>query len=553
MSEGRIILKSFFVKNISSLEKVLPKPNLTASRQNMASCLMGERFSYQIAFIGDAGIHGEKKVKIRIESDIEDKIRLYDVKCVPVQMPAYLEEYDEDYISRSVGVFPDVLVPNCGTVTVSAYYYKSIWVSVEGAPCGKHKIDVFFEDSSNEYSGKSSFELNVINKALPPQRLIFTQWFHCDCISSYYGLEPLSEAHWEYIDRFMKLASEGGINMLMTPIFTLALDTEVGGERPTVQLVDIACDKGEYRFDFTKLKRWLLLCAKNNIEYIELSPLFTQWGAEHTPKIEISEDGKRVKKFGWHTDSLSDEYKSFLSCFIPALISYLKENWDISKVYYHISDEPNERHLERYGRVHDFIKPYMSEIKHIDALSSVDFYKKGYVDEPVSSTIVINNFIDAKVENLWAYYCCGEGKYNLSNRFIAMPSYRNRIIGVQLYKYGIKGFLQWGYNFYYSFDSGKLLNPFIENDGDGLFPAGDAFSVYPGNDGPLASLRFYVFAEALADMRAFELLESYIGREEVLKLIDADGEITFNSYPKSEDYIISLRERVNKLIEENMK
>ena len=109
--------------------------------------------------------------------------------------------------------------------------------------------------------------------------------------------------------------------------------------------------------------------------------------------------------------------------------------------------------------------------------------------------------------------------------------------------------MQWGYNFYYSFHSEKLLNPFIENDGDGLFPAGDAFSVYPGKMGPLASLRLIVFADALNDMRALELLESYIGKEEVVKLIDSRGEITFRDYPKDEDYIISLREKINKLIE----
>ena len=37
-----------------------------------------------------------------------------------------------------------------------------------------------------------------------------------------------------------------------------------------------------------------------------------------------------------------------------------------------------------------------------------------------------------------------------TNRFIAMPSGRNRVGGFLLYKYGINGFLHWGFNFYYS-------------------------------------------------------------------------------------------------------
>ena len=53
------------------------------------------------------------------------------------------------------------------------------------------------------------------------------------------------------------------------------------------------------------------------------------------------------------------------------------------------------------------------------------------------------------LKNGWVYYCCGQG-YKVSNRFIAMPAWRNRILGVQLYKYKMEVFLHWGYNFSYS-------------------------------------------------------------------------------------------------------
>ncbi len=547
-------MKKICMKNISSLEKVLPKPYLTAVEYNSASCLKGEEFSYQIAFKGDISIR-EKNFQIKIKSDIAESIKLFDVKCVPVSMPAWLENCDEDYLTTADGVLPDILQPNNGTVIVPAYHYKAIWVSVkvpEDTAFGKHTIKICLE-ADGEVWAESIFELIVLNAQLPPQKLIYTQWFHADCISSYYNFKPLSEEHWEYIDRFMNTATEHGVNMLLTPIFTLALDTEVGGERPTIQLVDVIYDGQKYSFGFDKLKRWLNLCRKNRIEYIELSHLFTQWGAEHTPKIEVNEDGKTVKKFGWHTDSRSEEYKEFLSAFLPELTAFLKENWDAEKVYYHISDEPHEEHLERYGEICKLIKPYLADFHHIDALSSVEFYKRGYVETPVSTTLEINNFIGEKIENLWAYYCCCEGKQNLSNRYIAMPSYRNRIIGLQLYKFGIKGFLHWGYDFYYSSKSRKLLNPFIENDGDGAVPAGDPFSVYPGRQGALPSIRLKVFAEALQDIRALELLESEIGKDKVLKLIDGENTLTFRDYPKSSNSILELREKINRCIAEKVK
>jgi len=80
-----------------------------------------------------------------------------------------------------------------------------------------------------------------------------------------------------------------------------------------------------------------------------------------------------------------------------------------------------------------------------------------------------------------------------------------------------------------------------------MYPSGDCYSVYPGTDGPIESIRLKVFKEALQDIRALKLLESYIGKENTVKFIQygLDFEIEFDNYPKSAEYILQLRERVN--------
>lgn len=546
-------MHKFSLKNVSSLEKVMPSMTLSSAEYNGASCLCGERFSYQIAVIANGEDVGPAvRADISICSDLD--VKIYDVVSVPVSMPAFADGYDNAFITRESAVIPDLLILNDGTVAVSSYFYKALWLTVDvdkDAASGEHKITVSFE-KDGEVLGESVFGLNVIGAELPKQKLIFTQWFHCDCIASYYGLKPLSEEHWSYIERFVKTAAESGVNMLLTPIFTPPLDTKIGAERPTVQLIDVTYKDGVYGFDFTKLTRWLSMCRRHGIEYIEISHLFSQWGAMCAPKIVVYENGSEVKKFGWHTDSLSEEYKDFLSQLLPKLTEYLSENWDKDKVYFHISDEPNQDHIERYGVIQKFLKPFIDGFHHMDAISDYEIYEKGFIETPVPTIRTIDSFIGRGIENLWAYYCCGEGKYNLSNRFIAMPSCRNRIIGAQLYKYDIKGFLQWGYNFYYSQLSTRLVNPYVINDADSGFPAGDAFSVYPGADGPEPSLRLFVFYDALQDMRAMQLLESLCGRDAVTELIDSEGEIDFRTYPRSAEYILNLRERINKMIAENI-
>lgn len=545
--------KSLKIKTVSSLQKILPTPDSDAPEFSRGSCLIGERFSYQIAYMGDSDFHCAARMDIKINSDIADRIIVYDVECVPVTMAAYQDEFDNGYITRGNAIIPDILTKNDGTIAASATHRRSVWIAVEtdGAPSGRHNIEISFHDGEKECA-RSEFELNIIAAELPKQELIFTQWFHCDCISSYYGLTPLSQQHWEYIEKFVKMAADNGVNMLLTPIFTPALDTKVGAERPTVQLIDIGYDGVKYDFCFDKLGRWLDMCRKHGIEYLEMAHLYSQWGAEHTPKIVVRENGCEIKKFGWHTDSTSDEYKEFLSQMLPELTQFLKRHWDPDKVYFHISDEPDDNHIEHYGELYRFVKPYLKDFKIMDALSVYGIYEKGYVDTPVSATRAIDDFITHGVDNVWAYYCCGEGKYNLSNRFIAMPSYRNRIIGTQLYKYNIDGFLQWGYNFYYSQYSIKLINPYICNDAEGGFPAGDAFSVYPGMNGPEPSLRLFVFYEGLCDMRALKYLESLVGADKVRTLIDRHGEITFRDYPSCAEYILNLRRDVNSMIEEHI-
>jgi hypothetical protein len=136
-----------------------------------------------------------------------------------------------------------------------------------------------------------------------------------------------------------------------------------------------------------------------------------------------------------------------------------------------------------------------------------------------------------------------------------MPSFRNRVLGIQLYKYKIAGFLHWGYNFWYSQHSRKAIDPFKNTDANYSFPSGDAFLVYPGEDGPIESIRLEVLNEALQDLRALQLLESIVGREQVLTLLEEglDHEITFEQYPQDQEWYLQKRGQINDKIKETFK
>ena len=151
---------------------------------------------------------------------------------------------------------------------------------------------------------------------------------------------------------------------------------------------------------------------------------------------------------------------------------------------------------------------------------------------------------------MWTYYCTGQF-YEVSNRFMSMPSARNRIYGVQLYKYKIIGILHWGYNFYNSQFSIEHINPYEVTDAGNAFFGGSILGISGCGQKSGRIYPMMVHYEALTDLRALELLESLTSREHVMELIEGElaEPLTFKRYPKSDMYLIMLRNRVNKEIQ----
>jgi hypothetical protein len=544
------------ILQLSSLEKIFLNDGGREDTLTKASALKGERFSYQIAFRSEGDRNSRARLSIEIDAGLPVSVRR--VGNVPSELPLYPEISDDDYLCREPGLYPDPLFDDVeGEIISAAGSWHSIWVTVDiPSDCrgGNYPIKIKFigEDfSENRFQQEKQLELKVIDAVLPSQNLIYTQWFHADCIASYYGLEIFSEEHWQRIGQFMETAVKNGVNMILTPVFTPPLDTMIGAERPTTQLVKVKKEESSYSFDFSKLKRWIDLAKEKGIGYFEISHLFTQWGAACAPKIIAEVKGKEKKIFGWETAGDSPEYRGFLTSFLPALTNFLRKEGIEKTTYFHISDEPKgKEQKEAYQRAKQIVTPFLKDYPIIDALSEVDFYKEGIVEHPIPSTDHIEPFLNEDIDPRWAYYCCSQSR-DVANRFFSMPSYRNRILGTQLYLYGIQGFLHWGYNFYYSARSRRLINPFVTTDGDCAFPSGDPFSVYPGSDGPIESINLTIFHEALQDMRAFQLLEQFAGKEAVEELIqkEAGQKIRFDSYPKDSTFLLTLREKINCEIE----
>lgn len=514
--------------------------------------LYGEMVSFQIA----CSFSGEEKemLQVTIDSPLKKQIQIRQVISVPSAYPAH-QKRDSNYLRHTPGLYPDLLRNlDHDSLLLVPGKWQSLWVNVsltsEINP-GIYPITVSLIKSDQSISASVTASLEIIPASLPMQELIHTQWFHGDCLADYYHVPVFSEEHWTILEHFISLYAKRGMNMILTPIFTPPLDTARGGERTTIQLVDISEENGTYQFDFTRFRRWVSICKASGIRYFEMAHLFTQWGAESAPKILVTTHGEEIKRFGWHTPALGD-YTDFLNQFLPALKEELKSLDLLDDTWFHISDEPKTANFNSYAVARESVMEHLKGCKLIDALSDYSFYESGLVERPVCATDHIEPFLQHGVSHLWSYYCTAQC-VDVANRFMAMPSERNRIYGIQVYKFGIEGILHWGFNFYNSEYSLEHINPYLVTDSGGSFPSGDAFLVYPGADRqPEESIRLMILHEAIQDHRALKLLELYIGREAVINLLEEDlsEPITFTTYPKSASYLISVRNKIYRMLKQ---
>ncbi|WP_150108391.1 DUF4091 domain-containing protein [Brachybacterium muris] len=485
---------------------------------------------------------------------------------MPVSTPAP-EDPDEHYLVTEPGEYPDVLEPLTGeagaggpdtdagdrTVVLAPLTpgcWEALWIDVlveDALLAGEHELLMRLRPAGSDGPWEEhTLRLQIHPHQLPPLEIVNTHWFHADSLSSYDDVEVFSERHWELIEAFLRSAREMDVNSVLTPTWTPPLDTAEGHKRPTVQLVGISEESGEYRFDFTELDRWLRICREVGMVSIEVAHLFTQWGARFTPAIQVRTADGIEDRFGWHVAATDPEYRRLMVALIPALREHLAATWE-GRVLWHISDEPSVQGLEDYRAAKEQVSDLLEGADVVDALSSLEFAEQGVVDIPIVATDHVEPFLDAG-RNPWVYYCVAQDR-EVANRFISLPSVRNRVLGQQLFVHHAPGFLHWGYNFWWAQFALKPIDPFTETCAGGGFYGGDSFAVYPGPDGtPWVSLRHRVFAQGMADHRALTWLASLVGHDRAAALVDEGGALTYAHFSYDVEEHLRARRAVDEAI-----
>lgn len=458
----------------------------------------GERGSLQVGFRSSAA-SGIALIKVDAPDGLAVTVRR--VGFVPVQhFNVETPASDLEGPGALPGLVPDPLFPDPET-HFGPYETNAFWITVapdKDLPAGRYPVRLELVVQSGTETRIPFETAVVVRNAVLPGRQDFAAGhiLHADALCDYYGVQPFSEAFWQILEPYVRDYTEHGMDCLLVPLITPPLD---GVKRP-IQLLGVADHGGRYEFDWTQVLRWLRLARKYGVRVFEWTHLFTQWGVEHAARIYRGHGETEQPLWPDGTPATAPEFRAFLDALMPELRRVLEAEGILGQSLFHISDEPESEHRENYRVARTIMREVAPWATVIDSLSDVEFAREGLVDIPVPQVDSAPSFREQGFDS-WVYYCCvPRGRY--LNKFLDTPLAKIRMSGWLFHRDGAGGFGHWGYNYWYQGGTRTLIDPFTVNDA-GKWPQwgpGDPFVVYPGERGPIDSLRWEVFAESLQDL-----------------------------------------------------
>ncbi len=535
----------------SSLQRVFPRSPQGEHCSLQCMAPRNSRLSFQACYRNESSRGVTVVCTVDSLTGIQAVVRR--VGYVPMwNLTAQVPLSELDGVDHLPGLVPDPLYPESSAQT-GPFSTQSFWISLKIAgdiAPGLHTVKIKMKPDDLEHAIALSVDIDVKPLVLQHRRNFpVTHWWNADAIYDWYKLAPLSDEWFIKVAPYLRNMVEHGSNMIFVPLFFHRREVV---PRPPQLLLIYEREKGKYKFDWTAVHRFVQLAKRCGFESFEWPHLWQMLirpdgytlAANETQRIYIERNGQRELLFPSDYPATGPAYVEFLKQFFPQFETFLVKEGILEISYFHISDEPGktDKDIENYKAVRALVHELApwTDGRVMDAMSDIRYGKMKLTDLPIPLADAAKEYIDARIPH-WVYYCCSPRGVYL-NRFFDTPLAKIRMAGWLFYRLGALGFLHWGYNFWYAMDLGwnphpqMLIDPFTDGGvhfsfgGEGE-PYGDSFVVYPGENGPLDSIRWEVFAESLQD---YALLQTAgIPAEDPLLALLQD----YGHFPKTEEWI----------------
>lgn len=373
----------------------------------------------------------------------------------------------------------------------------------------------------------SPVEIEVANVTLPDPHdwtFFLNVWMNPGAIARRAGVEPWSDEHFALLRPYIRDLAEHGQKTVVAPICHQPWGTQTF--EPYPNLVRVTKQGETYRFDFSAFDRYVRLHEELGIDRaIHCYSMVQGPGETDSSVIEYFTPGNPQPQL-LHTRVGEPDWETAWAAFLEAFADHLNEQGWMDKTYIAFDEKPDAV----MEKLLDFIESRTPELRTALAgntgdgfLSRLDdlcvqaaFDERGIADPAPAdrSDLGVAQLLAAEDEGAFAgvspdnllttFYVCCVPPY--PNTFVHSPLVESRMLGFLAAQGGFDGFLRWSYN---DWNEDPYTHPEFGN-----WPTGDTFFVYPGERGPVSSLRWEQLREGIQDYELARIASASIENPE---------------------------------------
>jgi len=401
----------------------------------------------------------------------------------------FLGQINPDVIRRAPFEVFEIIQPLTKNEIETVSNFSLLRISVKSTDfksTGNFKLNLVLNDGFKTEQLKFKIKVHVASvPKLEESKFFYTNWFNLSKMEEMHNLKRWNEEWFVMLDKYAKLMAEGRQNCIIIPHELISLKNN------------------KISLDEEKMISFINVFKKYGFKYFESPHLLNRGANDDWGSPELI---TKLRKKGYY----SEDGKKEIDTIIRKIKSFTKKYKLDNQWLQHIADEPTDNNAQCYKDVSKQIKLIYPEVTIMEATNA---------KESLSGSIdlwcpLINDFQEnqdffkereKKGERILIYTCLVPGGKWL-NRTLDMERIRQVYFGWAGSKYNTFGYLHWGLNQYKAnpFKQSVVKHPSPQASSNNFLPAGDTHVIYPGNDGPLSSLRFEAHRQGIED---YELLE----------------------------------------------
>lgn len=431
---------------------------------------------------------------------------------------------------------------------VDAQSRSALWVSItvpEDHPGGTETVRLTVLQDRRPL-GSYPVQLTIPAVPLAPlaQRpFTLDLWWHPDAIADALGLSLFSEEHWIASRPYLEDLAVHGQDVVNTVIVDdpWLIEGEGGGEivpqtaSSYRSLVGWEWDGETFRFDFTQFDRCVLEHERAGITGpIHLFAMLQFRLGQRLTYLDIRSGDQVIED----VELGDDRYRAAWGAFLTTMHGHLVERGWWERAALAFDERPKDLMDAVFEVVHDEAPQWegrtslaANSLEEADIAHSISFNHSFLADVPPE--LIAGRLERGEPTLFYTFY-----EPVRPNTVTVSPPMSSRMLGWEVARYRLDGYLRWTYN---SWPADVFERP------SHRYGQGDEYIIYPGQDGPVSSVRWESLRDGLDDTEIFRLLREQDSDavDDLLSGIAADDAES----PEAWSAMIEIREKALRVLE----